>query len=261
MVNSVEIPVLFIVGAGPGDPELITLKGIKAIKAADVVLYDALASEKLLEYAKPTCKMVYVGKRRGNRAFSQEEINQLIVFYASNHSCIVRLKGGDPFVFGRGHEEMDYALKRGMRVEIIPGVTSALAGPASVGIPLTKRGINESFWVITGTLASGDISKDLYLAAQSTATVIVLMGMSQLARIMTIFKDARNDNEPVAIIQWATLPNQRSVSGTVSTIQQIVLDQDIDSPAVIVIGKVVKESLLREQVQCIFEQPVLKVAV
>jgi uroporphyrin-III C-methyltransferase len=261
MHSTTQAPTLLIVGAGPGDPELLTIKGLKAIKKADVILYDALASKELLTYAQTGCKFVYVGKRRGKRAFSQDEINQLIVFYASQHMCIVRLKGGDPFVFGRGHEEMEYALKRGVQVEVIPGISSALAAPASAGIPLTKRGVNESFWVITGTLANGEISSDLHLAAQSTATVIVLMGMSQLTKIMTIFKKARNSEEPVAIIQYATLPEQRSIRGNVATIQTIAREQNIDSPAVIVIGKVVEESLLAEQVQCIFTEPMLKMAV
>lgn len=261
MSQIVKSPTLLIVGGGPGDPELITVKGLKALQRADVILYDALSSKALLDNAKEGCKMIYVGKRRAKRAFSQEEINQLIVFYGSQHDCIVRLKGGDPFVFGRGHEEMEYAIKRGMTVEIIPGISSALSAPASVGIPLTKRGVNESFWVITGTLANGDISSDLHLAAQSTATIVVLMGMSQLTKIMTIFKKARNGNEPVAIIQHATLPMQKSIRGSVTTIQRLAAEQQIDSPAVIVIGKVVEESLLAEQVQCIFTEPILKMAV
>jgi uroporphyrin-III C-methyltransferase len=261
MADSMEIPTLLIVGAGPGDVDLITVKGLKAIKRADVILYDALASKELLENARPGCKMVYVGKRRGKRAFSQDEINQLIVFYATQYACIVRLKGGDPFVFGRGHEEMEYALKRGINVEVVPGISSALSAPASVGIPLTKRGVNESFWVITGTLANGDVSSDLYLAAKSSATIVVLMGIGQLKKIMTIFKEARKEKEPVAIIQHATLPEQKSIRGNISTIQELAREQNIDSPAVIVIGKVVEESLLAEQVQCIFTEQLLKIAV
>lgn len=261
MSQIAKTPTLLIVGGGPGDPDLITVKGLKALQKADVILYDALSSTALLNNAKPGCKMVYVGKRRGKRAYSQEEINQLIVFYGSSHECVVRLKGGDPFVFGRGHEEMEYALKRGMIVEVIPGISSALSAPAAAGIPLTKRGVNESFWVITGTLTTGEISSDISLAAQSTATVIVLMGMSQLTKIMTIFKKARNSKEPVAIIQHATLPIQKSIRGNVSTIEEIAGEHQIDSPAVIVIGKVVEESLLAEQVQCIFTEPILKVAV
>src|SRR5690349_6782287 len=177
-------PTLKIVGAGPGDPELITLKGMKALQSADVILYDALASSKLLEYATPNCKRVFVGKRRGKKEFSQEEINQLIVFYATRYGTVVRLKGGDPNVFGRGHEELEYATRRGVEVIVIPGISSALAAPSSAGIPLTKRGVNESFWVVTGTLSSGELSNDIHLAAQSTATVIILMGLSHLKNIV-----------------------------------------------------------------------------
>lgn len=260
-MGSAKLPTLFIVGAGPGDPELITLKGLKAIQQADVILYDALASKELLLQAKPGCKMVYVGKRKSKHQFLQDEINQLIIFYTCQHSCVVRLKGGDPFVFGRGHEEMEYALKRGVQVEVIPGISSALSAPASVGIPLTKRGVNESFWVITGTLSNGAIASDLYLAAKSTATVIVLMGMSHLPKIMELFRKERNSKEPVAIIQNATLPEQKAVRGNVDTIQQLTQEQNIASPAVIVIGKVVEESLLAEQVQCIFTAQMLKIAV
>jgi len=254
-------PKLLIVGAGPGDPDLITIKGMKAIQQADVILYDALASKELLAHARPGCKMVFVGKRKDKHQFSQEEINQLIIFYTCQHACVVRLKGGDPFVFGRGHEEMEYALKRGVQVDVIPGISSALSAPASVGIPLTKRGVNESFWVVTGTLSDGTIASDLYLAAESTATVIVLMGMSQLSKIMEIFRKARNGKEPVAVIQHATTLQQKSARGTVNTIQKIAGERQLGSPAVIVIGKVVEESLLAEQVQCIFTEQMLKIAV
>lgn len=235
-------PTLSIVGAGPGDPELITIKGLKAIQKADVILYDALASKELLEYARPSCKLVYVGKRKGKKEFSQDEINQLIVFYATRYGYVVRLKGGDPNVFGRGHEELEYAARRGVNIQVVPGVSSSIAAPSAAGIPLTKRGVNESFWVVTGTLSSGELSNDIHLAAQSSATVIVLMGMSHLNAITSIFQDARSPFEPIAIIQNATLPEQKVVTGTMLDIQQHVLENGISSPAVIVIGKVVNES-------------------
>lgn len=239
-------PTLSIVGAGPGDPELITIKGLKAIQKADVILYDALASTILLEHALPSCKLVYVGKRKGKKEFSQDEINQLIVFYATRYGSVVRLKGGDPNVFGRGHEEMEYAARRGVSIQVIPGISSSIAAPSAAGIPLTKRGVNESFWVVTGTLSSGELSNDIHLAAQSSATVIVLMGMSHLSSITSIFQDARSPFEPIAIIQHATLPEQKVVTGTVLDIHQQVLEKGISSPAVIVIGKVVNERLSME---------------
>ena len=239
-------PTLSIVGAGPGDPELITIKGLKAIQKADIILYDALASKELLEHARPSCKLVYVGKRKGKKEFSQDEINQLIVFYATRYRYVVRLKGGDPNVFGRGHEELEYAARRGVNIEVVPGVSSSIAAPTAAGIPLTKRGVNESFWVLTGTLSSGELSNDIHLAAQSSATVIVLMGMSHLNAITSIFQDSRSPFEPIAIIQNATLPEQKVVTGTMLNIHEQVMENGISSPAVIVIGKVVNERAAME---------------
>jgi len=234
-------PRLLIVGAGPGDPDLITVKGLKAIQQADVILYDALASPELLNYASVGCKKVYVGKRKNKKEFPQEEINQLIVFYAIRFGCVVRLKGGDPHVFGRGHEEMEYALRRGIPTQVIPGISSALAGPSSAGISLTRRGVNESFWVVTGTLSSGEISNDIALAAQSSASVIVLMGMSHLEKIAALFTRFRSDHEPIAVIQEATLPQQKIITGTVSDIFHRAKEAGVSSPAVIIIGNVVLE--------------------
>jgi len=233
---------LYIVGAGPGDPELITLKGLNAIRMADVILYDALVSTELLIHAKENCKLVFVGKRKGKKEFSQDEINQLLVFYASRYKKVVRLKGGDPYVFGRGHEELLYAIRRGVKAHVIPGLSSALAGPASVGIPVTKRGVNESFWVITGMLASGQFSNDILLASQSSATVVILMGMTHLEEIAKLFAINRTASEPMTVIQQATLPEQKVVVGTASTICQLVKQHQLSSPAVIVIGNVVNES-------------------
>ena len=157
------IPFLSLVGAGPGDPELITLKATKAISSADVILYDALANEELLEYASPKAIKKFVGKRFGCHALSQQEINNLIIEYAFSHGHVIRLKGGDPFVFGRAHEEIEAARNAGINVQVIPGISSAIAVPASQMIPLTCRGINESFWVTTGTTQSGEISNDIKL--------------------------------------------------------------------------------------------------
>jgi len=195
------VPTLLLVGAGPGDPELITLKAVRAIQSADVILYDALANTGLLQYARPGAVTRFVGKRYGCHALSQQEINQLILEYAFSHGRVVRLKGGDPFVFGRAQEEIDAARQAGIAVEVIPGISSALAVPTTQMIPLTCRGVNESFWVTTGTTQSGAISPDLMLAAQSSATVIILMAMSKLEIIMEIFaahgKGERRARSPV----------------------------------------------------------------
>jgi uroporphyrin-III C-methyltransferase len=229
------------VGAGPGDPELITVKGLKALEKADVILYDALVSEILLSYAPRGCKFIYVGKRKGKKEFPQDEINKLLVFYAHRYANVLRLKGGDPYVFGRGHEELVFTTRYGISAEVIPGVSSAIAAPSSAAIPLTKRGVNESFWVITGTLSSGEMSKDIPYAAQSSATLVILMGLSHLKRISSIVYDLRSAAEPMAVIEAATSANEKIVTGTASTIYSAANDAGISSPAVIVIGKVVAE--------------------
>jgi uroporphyrin-III C-methyltransferase len=239
---------LQLVGAGPGDPELITLKALNAIARADVILYDALANEILLEHAKPAAIKQFVGKRYGCHELSQREINHLIIEYAATHKRIVRLKGGDPFVFGRALEEMEAAKAGGIEVEVIPGISSAIAVPASQMIPLTARGINESFWVTTGTTQSGRISDDIRLAAQSSATVVILMAMSKLEEIMDIFAGYGRSETPVAIIQNGTTSNVKMVIGTVRDIQFKAQYQGLSNPAVIVVGDVVKlhPSLVKE---------------
>ena len=244
-----QTPRLYLVGAGPGDPDLITVKAVKILQEADVILYDALAAKELLNYARPGCKLINVGKRKGKVSASQHDINELIVKSAYRYSCIVRLKGGDPFVFGRGHEEWEYAAQHGIAVTYIPGISSSVSGPASVGIPLTKRGVNESFWVITGTLASGEVSSDFRLAAQSTATIIILMGMSHLHEIANLIGHVRSTNEPMAIVQNATLTNQKFVRGNAGNIFELATEHSLQTPAVIVIGKVVEESLVIDYIQ------------
>src|SRR5690606_17092198 len=184
-MSQIITPRLTLVGAGPGDPELITLKGILALGKADVVLYDALVDKSLLKYATEKALKIYVGKRNGSRDNPQEETNQLIVDYALKYGHVVRLKGGDPFVFGRGAEEIEYAQQFGIKTEMVPGITSSSAVPAGQGIPVTKRGVSESFWVITGTTSAGQLSNDLHLAARSTATVVVLMGTKKLGEIVS----------------------------------------------------------------------------
>lgn len=232
-------PLLTLVGAGPGDPELITLKAIKALAAADVVLYDALANEALLEYAPKAAVKVFVGKRFGCHALSQDEINVLIGEYAFSHGHVVRLKGGDPFVFGRAQEEIDFARAMGIEVRLVPGISSALAVPAMQMIPLTSRGVAESFWVTTGTTRSGSISGDIQLAAQSTATVIILMAMSKLEQIMEIFAAAGKEKTPVAIIQDGTTDKERMIIGNVQDIVFRAEHAGISNPAIIVVGEVV----------------------
>jgi uroporphyrin-III C-methyltransferase len=238
---------LTLVGAGPGDPELITLKGIRALQQADVVMYDALVHPDLLDHCRPDTLKVYVGKRRGAYSCMQEDINPLIVHYAQQYGHVVRLKGGDSFVFGRGYEEVEFARQHGIETAVVPGLSSSYAVPASAGIPLTTRGLSESFWVVTGTTKAGQLSADLRLAAQSSATVVVLMGMHKLAEIMAVFTEEGKTETPVAIIQNGTLPDQQLVVGQVRDIITRVDESGVGNPAIIVVGEVAGLSLTELQ--------------
>ncbi|WP_114791539.1 uroporphyrinogen-III C-methyltransferase [Niabella yanshanensis] len=230
---------LILIGAGPGDPDLITVKAIKKLREADVILYDALANDELLSYSNPRCVRQFVGKRFGCHALSQSEINNLILEYAQKCECVVRLKGGDPFVFGRAWEEIETAQGAGIEIEVVPGISSALAVPASQMIPLTARGTNESFWVVTGTTRNGDLSSDIQLAAQSSATVIILMAMSKLEQITELFALHGKGETPAAIIQNGTLPHQKMITGQVKDIYFRSQHAGLENPAIIIIGEVV----------------------
>lgn len=231
---------LTLVGAGPGDPDLITVKAIQALGKADIILYDALVNKKILAYAPPGVKRVFVGKRNGQHSLKQEQINNLIVDFAFTYGNVVRLKGGDPFVFGRGYEEIEYADSFNIETEVIPGISSSVGVPALAGIPVTHRGFSESFWVITGTTRTGELSRDIKLASQSTATVVILMGVHKLQEIVKVYKSSGKANLPIALIQNGTLPDERIAVGTISTIEEIAANKNIGSPAVIVAGEVVK---------------------
>ncbi|WP_117879676.1 uroporphyrinogen-III C-methyltransferase [Aureibaculum luteum] len=246
---SLKTPKLTVVGAGPGDPELITLKAIKAIQAADVIMYDALINEALLEYASAGVEKIFVGKRKGCYRYQQEQINEIIVSRANSDGHVVRLKGGDPYIFGRGSEEIEYAQQFGLETAVVPGISSAMAVPAYQGIPLTKRGASESFWVITGTTKSHQISTDVALAAKSSATIVILMGMGKLDEIVALFSAENKQKIPVAIIQNGTTESEKSGFGTIETISQIVKEKQLSSPAIIVIGKVVDQRNILDKVQ------------
>ncbi len=234
-------PQFTLVGAGPGDPELITLKGIKALQKADVVLYDALVHPDLLSYAAPEAKRVFVGKRAGQHSHSQSQINYLIAAYAHAYGHVVRLKGGDPFIFGRGMEEKLYAERFGIPVSIVPGLSSVNAAPGLQGIPLTQRGINESFWVITGTTSQRKLSSDLALAAQSSTTVVILMGTRKLGEIMHLFREQGKHELPVGVIFSASLPEEVAIYGTVENIEAMVAATPHRGPGIILVGPTVKK--------------------
>lgn len=228
---------LFVLGAGPGDPELITLKGYRILKQADVVLYDNLANKELLNYTKAGCEHVYVGKKPYTKYTSQEEIHELISHYSKKGGVIVRLKGGDPFIFGRGYEEVVFARQLGIRTTYVPGITSMQASGLN-DIPLTHRAVSESVWMLTGTKKDGTLSGDLQLAMQSNATVAIYMGMKQLPEIARIYIDYNKGDTPAAIIQHASLPHQRSVKGAIKDMPALADQHQLTYPSIIIIGKV-----------------------
>lgn len=231
-------PRLSLVGAGPGDPELISRKGYRLLQEADVVLYDALVSQELLDELPKSVHKVYVGKRCGQHSWTQGEINQFLVDCAFRYGHVVRLKGGDPFVFGRGHEELQFAQAYGIPVEVIPGISSAIAGPASVGIPVTHRGLSNSFWVVTATTRKHQISEDLKLAAQSSSTLVILMGTRKLSAIVQLVKKYRSPETPMGLIESATLPQARTILGCLGEIEELAIEKQFSAPGIIVIGEV-----------------------
>ncbi len=238
--NTTIKPRISIVGAGPGDPDLITVKGLRAIQSADVILYDALVNPEILKDAPATALKIYVGKRANNHRYPQEEINMMIVQYAYTHGHVVRLKGGDSFVFGRGHEELAFAKSFDIQTEIVPGISSCIAVPELQHVPLTRRGINESFWVLTATTRSGTLSKDIAIAAQSSATAVILMGMRKIEEITKLFAQYGKGDTPVLVIQNGSRENERHLLGTVNDIAAKVQTEGLGAPGLIVIGEVVK---------------------
>jgi uroporphyrin-III C-methyltransferase len=226
-----------LVGAGPGDPKLITLRGAELLAEADVIVYDRLAAPPLLELA-PRAERVYVGKEPGRSAMAQEEIGALLVERARLGQRVVRLKGGDPFVFGRGGEEALACIRAGVPVRVVPGVTSAVAAPELAGIPVTHRGLAQSFAVATASSAHGD-GVDLVRVATATDTLVVLMAAGKLAETCRTLIDAgRPDDEPAAIVQWAGTPEQRTVVGTLSELPTLAQEVAIGPPATLVVGAV-----------------------
>jgi uroporphyrin-III C-methyltransferase len=238
MIENNKTPELFIVGAGPGDVELITVKGYKILQQADVVLYDNLANKELLNITKDDCEKIYVGKQPYGEYTPQETIHNLIKHYAFTKGKVVRLKGGDPFIFGRGFEEILFARQHGIKTHFIPGISSMQASGFD-DIPLTHRDISESIWVVTGTKKDGSLSADLRLAMQSNATVVIYMGMKQLNAIADTYLEAGKGSTPAAIIQHASLPFRKSVKGQVKDLSAIASSGQITYPAIIIIGAVV----------------------
>lgn len=242
---------VYLVGAGPGDPGLLTVRGLELLRHADVIVYDRLVNPVILEWAPSDCRRIFAGKLTGNHSLPQEEINELLITYAGRGLLVVRLKGGDPFVFGRGGEEAEALESAGIPFEIVPGVSSAIAVPAYAGIPLTHRGLSSSFVVITGheackTMASVDWER----LATSVDTLVVLMGLKNLPGIIAkLLAHSRSPETPVALIRWGTTEKQEIVTGTLADI--VGKATGLQPPVVIVIGEVVN---LREKIRW-FEAP------
>lgn len=233
---------VFLVGAGPGDPELITLKGLRSLRKADVVVYDRLICPELLNEAPSQAERVFAGKEAGHHSMKQEEINALLIEQAGKGRLVVRLKGGDPFVFGRGGEEALALAHAGIPFEVIPGVSSALAVPAYAGIPVTQRHLASSVTIVTGHEQHASSTSDVNWEKLATlgGTLVILMGVEKLARITRqLLNGGLACDTPAAVIQQGTVPQQRVVTGTLATISERASAAGINSPAVTVIGAVV----------------------
>lgn len=233
---------VWLVGAGPGDISLITVKGMECIKHADVLVYDRLVNPELLTFAPEYCEKINVGKESDHHPIPQQEINQILADHAKAGKKVVRLKSGDPYVFGRGGEEAQLLVEQQVPFEVVPGVTSAIGGLTYAGIPVTHRDHASSFHVVTGHLRA-DKEKDpinWQALAQLPGTIVILMGVSNLANITEeLMQYGKSADTPVGIIMWASRANQRVVTGTLSTIVQVAKEQKVKPPALIVIGEVV----------------------
>lgn len=230
---------VFLVGAGPGDPGLLTLRGAEALRQADVVVYDRLVSGEVLDLVPWWTERVYAGKAPGQAAIDQDSINQLLVERAREGKQVVRLKGGDPFVFGRGGEEALACARAAVPFEVVPGVSSAVAAPAFAGIPVTHRGVAASVAIVTAS-GSGGRAVELTRVATAVDTLVVLMAAGRLAEVCASLIDAgRPETEPAAVVQWGTTPKQRVVTGTLADLPERAALAGVRAPATLVVGKVV----------------------
>ncbi|GGH88495.1 uroporphyrin-III C-methyltransferase [Pullulanibacillus pueri] len=237
---------VYLVGAGPGDPDLLTIKGLKAIQASDVILYDRLVNETLLDYAPSHCEKIYCGKQPEHHTLHQETINILLCKHASQGKTVTRLKGGDPFIFGRGGEEAEALSRQGIPFEVIPGITSGAAAPAYAGIPLTHRNISSSVTFVSGVTPQQENDENYWeRLAHHVETLCIYMGVKKLPYILErLITGGLNPQTPIALIHWGTTMHQQTVTGTLATITD-KLDR-VKNPSMIVIGEVVR---LREQLQ------------
>ena len=252
---------VYLVGAGPGDPDLITVKGLRCLEQADVILYDRLVNPELLKHAKKEAQLVYCGKLPHYHTMKQETINHFLVKYAKKGHQVVRLKGGDPFVFGRGGEEAEECAKHDIPFEIVPGITAGIAASAYAGIPVTHRSLSRSFAFITGHQV-GDVAAEhqWFHLVNGVDTICVYMGVSQLPMITkNLIKNGKSPKTPIALIHWGTLSDQRTVIGTLETIEELIKAAEISNPSMIVIGEVVRlhEKLNWFQEEIVANMPVV----
>jgi len=232
--------VIYLTGAGPGDLELLTIKALRVIKDADVIIYDRLANPQILKEAKNGCEFIYVGKEDGHHIMPQDDINETIYQSSIKYNTVVRLKGGDPFVFGRGGEEGIYLRERGIKFEMIPGITSAISVPAYAGIPVTHRGVAVSFRVITGHETPNKEGSQIdWESFKNDETIVFLMGLHNLSKISKkLISIGKPEDHPVAVISKGTTNEQKTI---VSTLKNISKDaKDLPTPALIIVGEVVK---------------------
>lgn len=237
---------VYIVGAGPGDPDLITVKGVKAIEQANVILYDRLVNKKLLAYAKPNTRLVYCGKDPSGLSIPQEEINAMLVSFANKGHTVTRLKGGDPFLFGRGGEEAEVLADNNIAFEIVPGITSGIAAPAYAGIPVTHRDYSSSVAFVTGVNKAKTLKEDYWKhLALGPETLCIYMGVSRLPEItQLLIQNGRPKDTPAALVYQGTSQVQQTAVGTLDTIVEVA--KDFKNPSMIVVGEVVE---MRDKIQ------------
>lgn len=243
---------VYLVGAGPGDPDLISVKGLKCIQQADVILYDRLVNEELLSHAKQDADLIFCGKLPDCHFMQQETINAHLVKLAKEGKTVTRLKGGDPFVFGRGAEEAETLADNNIPFEIVPGITSGIAAPAYAGIPVTHRDAGASFAIITGHRREGQEEDTKWESlAKGIDTLAIYMGVGNLPYICgKLLQHGKSEQTPVALVEWGTTVSQRTVTGTLGTIVTIAQKEEVQNPSMIVVGEVVR---YRDKIQW-FEQ-------
>jgi len=234
---------VYLVGAGPGDPDLLTVRALTVLRGADVILYDALVGADLKKLFPPETELIDVGKRADRHAYPQAEINEMLVRLTEKYKNVVRVKGGDPYVFGRGGEEAEALAKAGVAVEVVPGISSALAVPASAGIPVTFRGYASSVTIVTGheDPTKGSTALDFKALAALQGTLVILMGIKRLEEnVRALLDNGKPTETPVAIIESGSTEHERTTVGTLGTIVELARDLRVEAPAVIVVGEVVR---------------------